>query len=66
MPDVGRFKTEQSWMSACVPAMTGEGREQKQAVAACLSMWRKRNKDKTLYELIKERLEDDGLDHSGG
>jgi hypothetical protein len=67
MPDVGRYKTEQAWMSACVPSMIDEGRKQDQAVAACLSMWRRRTKDRSLYEMIKERIEEeDGLDDTGG
>ncbi|HEU4340998.1 MAG TPA: phage major capsid protein [Candidatus Binatia bacterium] len=42
MPNVSDYSKEDDWMGACVPAMVGEGREQEQAVAACMSMWRER------------------------
>ncbi len=43
MPDVASYDNESDWMAACVPAMIDEGREQDQAVAACLSMWREKS-----------------------
>ena len=37
----GKDETQSEWMHRCVPEMMGDGkREQEQAVAACLSMWR--------------------------
>jgi HK97 family phage prohead protease len=37
----GKDETQSEWMHRCVPDMMGDGkREQEQAVAACLSMWR--------------------------
>jgi hypothetical protein len=44
MPDVKDYKTEDDWMAACVPARIEEGNEQEQAVAACLNIWREREK----------------------
>lgn len=46
MPNVADYDNEQDWMSACVPKLMDEGREQDQAVAACMTMWRDRDKDK--------------------
>ncbi len=43
MPDIANYEEEDEWMGACVPAMIDEGREQDQAVAACMSMWREKN-----------------------
>lgn len=42
MPSPSAYDTEEAWMAACVPTMMDEGRDQDQAVAACLSMWRER------------------------
>src|SRR5512139_317908 len=44
MPNVSNYDNEQDWMAACVPAMLDEGKPQEQAVAACLTMWRERDK----------------------
>lgn len=46
MPNVGNYNNEDDWMAACVPAMIEEGRDQDQAVAACLNMWRERDSGK--------------------
>jgi HK97 family phage prohead protease len=40
MPDPAGYASEDEWMAACVPTMMDEGRDQDQAVAACLQMWR--------------------------
>src|SRR5688572_5209983 len=42
MPDPSNYSSEDEWMEACVPTMVDEGRDQDQAVAACLNMWRER------------------------
>ena len=39
MPDPMEYESEAEWMKVCVPKMIDEGREQDQAVAACLGMW---------------------------
>ena len=44
MPDPSNYDNEDDWMAACVPTAMDEGREQDQAVAMCLDMWRNRNK----------------------
>jgi len=60
MPDVADFNTEKEWMEACVPARKEEGDEQDQAVAACLNIWRNRNK--TVDNALKTiRMTDDEL-----
>jgi hypothetical protein len=46
MPNVSDYDNEQDWMAACVPARVEEGDDNDQAVAACLSMWRERDKAK--------------------
>ncbi len=40
MPNPIEYADEKEWMGVCVPRMMEEGREQDQAVAACLQMWR--------------------------
>jgi len=42
MPDVKQFDDKDEWMAECVPAMVDEGREQEQAVAACMDIWREK------------------------
>jgi len=42
MPDVEKYEDEQEWMGVCVPAKVGEGMEQDQAVAVCMSQWREK------------------------
>jgi len=44
MPDLSNYDNEKDWMEACVPTRIDEGDEQDQAVAACLNMWRERDK----------------------
>jgi len=41
MPEVGENETKEEWMGRCVSAVQGEGRTNEQAVAQCLSMWRR-------------------------
>ena len=43
MPDPASYADEDEFMAACVPQLMDEGREQDQAVAACLNMWRERS-----------------------
>lgn len=40
MPDINEYNDEKEWMSACVPRMMDEGKDNEQAVAACMNMWR--------------------------
>jgi HK97 family phage prohead protease len=40
MPKPSDYDSEDAFMEACVPTMSDEGRDQDQAVAACLQMWR--------------------------
>lgn len=44
MPNPANYDNQDDWMAACVPTMMDEGRDQDQAVAACLQMWRDRDK----------------------
>ena len=39
MPNVSEYDDKDKWMSACMSAMTEEGKEQDEAAAACMSMW---------------------------
>ncbi len=39
MPDVNEYDNDSEWMKVCVPQMVGEGKDQDQAVAACMNMW---------------------------
>jgi hypothetical protein len=38
MPDPAQYSSEEEFMSACVPTMMDEGRDQDHAVAACSSV----------------------------
>jgi HK97 family phage major capsid protein len=42
MPDVTEYSDEQEWMSVCVPAKVGEGMDNEQAVAVCMSQWKEK------------------------
>jgi hypothetical protein len=44
MPNPKEYETEEAFMAVCVPKMKGEGKEQEQAIAACLNMWKNRDK----------------------
>jgi len=44
LPNVGEYDNEKDWMQACVPKMIQEGKEQDQAVAACMNMWKQKGK----------------------
>ena len=41
MPNPGDYESEKEWMSACVPTRKEEGDAQDEAVATCLSIWRR-------------------------
>ena len=43
MPDPSEYENEKEWMAACVPRMMDEGKEQDQAVAACINMWERKS-----------------------
>lgn len=40
MPEPTDYDNETDWMHACVPVQINEGKEQDQAVAICMQMWR--------------------------
>lgn len=46
MPTPGKNEKEQEFIARCVPIVLEEGKEQKQAVAICYSLWQNRNKKK--------------------
>lgn len=39
MPNPNEFENKEEWMKVCVPKMIDEGKENEQAVAACMGMW---------------------------
>lgn len=41
MPNPSEYDTQEAWMHACVPTRIDEGDAQDQAVAVCLSIWRR-------------------------
>lgn len=47
MPNVNEYSDEKEWMKVCVPKLIGEGRDQDQAVAACMSMWKNKGAEKS-------------------
>ena len=44
MPDPTKYDSEDKWMGACVPTKVDEGKKQEQAVAACLNIWRNKER----------------------
>jgi hypothetical protein len=42
MPNPKNYDSQKDWMKACVPTPIEEGDKQDQAVAVCLSMWRRK------------------------
>jgi hypothetical protein len=40
MPNMKDFDNQDDWMKACVPRMMEEGKDNEQAVAACMGMWK--------------------------
>jgi hypothetical protein len=61
MPNPKQYDSEEKWMAACVPAKKAEGKTQKQAVGACLGIWRKKELDMeeqeeamSLWGMVKE------------
>jgi len=53
MPNPNDYKTEDEWMKICVSTMVNEGKEQSQAVAACMTMW----KNKGTGEIVPKKPE---------
>jgi hypothetical protein len=39
MPDINEYQDEVEWMKVCVPKMMDEGKDNEQAVGACMGMW---------------------------
>lgn len=54
MPDPKKYDSQDDWMGACVPKRIDEGDKRDQAVAVCLSMWRK----KEMESEVKDKLWD--------
>lgn len=51
MPDVNEYQDEKEWMSACVPRLMEEGKDNDQAVGACMGMWANKA-DAVKYRLL--------------
>lgn len=64
-PNPSKFDTEGDFMKECVPMMVKEGKDQDQAVAACLNIWKNRGKagDVPDYK-AKEDEEDEEMETS--
>lgn len=56
MPNPKDYDNEKDWMAACVPMRIEEGNDQDQAVAACMSMWRDRNKEKHIGDYLLDQF----------
>ena len=58
MPNVKEYDNEKDWMADCVPARIDEGDEQKQAVAVCLDIWRRKDEAKALeFDMLLTKAE---------
>lgn len=51
MPEPKEYDDEKEWMKVCVPKLIKEGREQDQAVAVCMNMWK--HKDDAPEKAVK-------------
>jgi hypothetical protein len=51
MPNMKDFDNQDDWMKACVPRMMEEGKDNEQAVAACMGMWAEKT-DAAKYRLM--------------
>jgi len=56
MPDPKKYDSQDDWMAACVPVRIDEGDKQDRAVAACLNIWRNRNKEIEMEEEVKDKI----------
>lgn len=56
MPNVSDYNDEKEWMGACVPKMMDEGKDQDQAVGACMGMWKERGKSSFFGMSIDEAI----------
>ena len=54
MPKPRKGEKQGKFMSRCVSDVVGEGKDQKQAVAICLSVWRERGE--CLEVIVKEEI----------
>lgn len=58
MPNVSNYDNEKDWMAECVPTRMDEGDEQKQAVAVCLDIWRRKDEAKALeFDMLLTKAE---------
>jgi len=53
MPTVKAGESEQKFVSRCIPILMDEGKEQKQAIAICFSIYGRRNEEKNMNLLKK-------------
>jgi hypothetical protein len=53
MPDPAEYDDEKEWMEVCVPTFLSEGKDQDQAVAACMQMWRDKDKEPAAEHAVK-------------
>jgi len=59
MPDPKNYDNEDEWMSACVPTLKEEGKDQDQAVAQCMNMWKERDgEEKSVTVKFESRSEE--------
>ena len=52
MPNMSDYETQDDWMGACVPKMMDEGKDNDQAVAVCMGMWKKRGEKANTLKAI--------------
>src|SRR5262245_47161779 len=51
-----KTETQSEWMGRCVPYVVNEGKDQDQAVAQCLQMWRDANKGTSMTQPVKHPI----------
>lgn len=56
MPDIENYDTQKDWMKACVPVVMDEGKEQDEAVAQCLNMWREAHDENKIIRFTPQRV----------
>lgn len=58
MPEPTAGETESEWMERCVPVLINEGRDEDQAVAICLDMWRTKEAKHMEYKAVEFKADD--------
>ena len=57
MPTPRSGESKEDYIGRCIPQLKDEGKEQKQAIAICYSMWERRNENKEIENKLDRIIE---------